>query len=101
MNQILSLLVILSCTSGFVFAQDTLMIGGEPCGPHGNAKAKQEYDQNVFKNRFTFPKTKDFDNSITLEKIVSGGQDRDRFTQGKAAELVGYISEVKYGGIET
>jgi hypothetical protein len=98
------LLAILFCLSISIFAQenfDVIKIDGEDCGLHGNAKAKREYDQNPFKNRWNFPDKNKIDGSITLAKFIEGGDDRDRFNQNQAVEITGYVYAVKIGGVET
>lgn len=80
---------------------DFIMIDGDSCGMHGNAKAEREYNQNPFKNRWNFPQATDIDNSITIEKLLQEGEDRNRFTQDQAVEITGYVYDVKVGGVET
>ena len=92
--------IILFC-SHHITAQDSLTINGHGCGMHGNAKRKQEFDQNPFKNRWNFPNKADFDTSIALRKLIAKGKDRKRFDQKKAVSIIGYVYDVKPGGIET
>jgi len=86
------------------FAPDPteLIINGVPCGKHGNAQpGRKEYDQNVFKNRFDFPGSGDFNTAITLENIIRAKENETGFSQNKAVEIEGYVYDVKKGGIET
>jgi hypothetical protein len=84
-----------------IFAQDVIWIDGDTCGMHGDAKRKQEFDQNPYKNRYKPPTSKDIDTKITVQKLVAGGSDRDRFKQSTAVEITGYVFDVKQGGKET
>lgn len=80
---------------------DVIKIDGEDCDLHGNAKAKREYDQNPYKNRWNFPDKNKIDASITLAKLIEGGEDRTKFNQNQAVEITGYVYAVKIGGVET
>lgn len=98
------LLLIFSLTISLSFASDPtdLIINGEKCGPHGSARpGTKEYDQNVFKNRFDFPKAADFNKSITLEKMMKARETEAGFNQSTAVEVEGYVFDVKKGGVET
>lgn len=83
------------------FAQDQLMINGQPCGMNGSSKqGSKEYDQNAFKNRYNLPNPSDFDKTVTLAKLISKSATRDKFSQNKAVEVTGYVFNVKYGSAE-
>lgn len=100
----LTLLVLSLLIGAALSAQDNydvIKIDGEDCGLHGNAKAKREYDQNPYKNRWNFPDKSKIDTSITLAKLIEGGEDRNKFNQNQAVEITGYVYAVKIGGVET
>lgn len=85
-----------------VHAQDEIVINGEPCGMHGSSQpGRQEYAQNVFKNRYNLPKPVDFDRNLSLQTFIEGRDDTDKYSQEKAAEITGYVYDVKVGGKET
>jgi len=52
------------------------------------------------KNRSMLPGPGDFDERLTLEALLVPGDDRDRWSEGRAAKLEGYVVGVKRGGIE-
>lgn len=80
----------------------SILINGEACGPHGNARESgREYQSNVFKNRFDFPRANDFDASIDLDKMAAATEDEQGFSPEKAVEIEGYVVAVKPGGVET
>jgi hypothetical protein len=71
------------------------------CGPEGDAKREDVRELNVHKNRYDFPDSAHIDRSVTLQAMLSPGNDRDRFSIGKAAEITGYVNDVKVGGDES
>ena len=81
-------------------AQDA-PIGDIDCPLEGSAREERLRDLNKLKNRTSFPDIQDFDISVTLEKMLAPGDDHDRFTTDKSAEITGYVADVKVGGIET
>jgi len=56
---------------------------------------------NKLKNRYWPPRKSDFDATVTLEKMYASGDDRKRFDENKAASIVGYVHDMKPGGIES
>ncbi|HKR04561.1 MAG TPA: hypothetical protein VJY62_07980, partial [Bacteroidia bacterium] len=80
---------------------ETIKINGKPCGPHGDAKAEREFNQNVFKNRWNPPPDNQIDGQISLEDLISNGVNEHSFSQNKAVTLEGYIFDIKPGGLET
>ena len=71
------------------------------CPLEGNAKRKDIKELNRLKNRYNFPKESDFVKNITLKSLLKDGEDSERWTPGQAVEIVGYVSEVVKGGVET
>ena len=89
--------VIFFCFTGCVGQNTTDSI----CPAEGNAQSQRIRDLNKLKNRNKFPEEKDFDNSVSLEKILLPGNDKTRFDVNKAARIKGYVYDVKTGGVET
>lgn len=84
-----------------VFAQEEIMIDGKPCPINGTAKpGGRAFYLNEHKNRYTFPATKDYDTTVTLERLLHSG-DPNEFSEEKAAVVTGYVFDVKVGGVET
>jgi hypothetical protein len=71
------------------------------CGLEGDAKREDVRELNTHKNRYDFPDSATIDHSITLQAMLAPGDDRNRFTTGKAAEITGYVIDVKVGGDES
>src|SRR6267378_3510545 len=103
-------LTLISCLSVFVIrssqAQDVIMVEpGKPCPmtglrQDGSLPDQAHQQQDLLKNRYNFPNSSDFENSITIDAILKPGDDRTRFSQSKAAQITGYVMEVKPGGAE-
>lgn len=73
----------------------------DSCPPEGDAMSARIGELNKLKNRFSAPRESDFIEDITLDKILELGEDRDRWSNDKAARIKGYIYDVKSGGVET
>lgn len=71
------------------------------CPMMGNAVKQNIRELNLSKNRYDFPKPNDFNTSITLQKMITPGNDESRWSISQAAEVTGYIYDVKPGGVET
>ena len=71
------------------------------CGPEGDAKREDVRELNTQKNRYDFPDSGKIDHSITLQAMLAPGDDRTRFGAGKAAEITGFVNDVKVGGDES
>ncbi len=56
---------------------------------------------NRLKNRDTAPTPGQINRSVTLEAMLQPGDDRGRFKVRDGAEIVGYVRDVKPGGVET
>lgn len=90
--------VFASCSSG---QQSSISINGVECDIHGSAHyGRPEYRLNEYKNRYSFPNDGDFVNGITLNQLISSGNE-DQFSIDKAVTLSGYVFNVKMGGVET
>jgi len=71
------------------------------CPPQGSAKTVKLKKLNIFKNRTNFPNEKDFNPKATLIGLLKNGDDRARWETESAAKIIGYVRDVKSGGIET
>lgn len=52
------------------------------------------------KNRSALPRPSDFDERVTLDTLLKPGDDRDRWSEERAAGIEGYVVGVRRGGIE-
>jgi hypothetical protein len=71
------------------------------CPPDGIAATEARGALNKLKNRNTAPATGDFLSATTLNALLEAGDDTARWHTDHAAEIVGYVNDVKPGGIET
>jgi len=71
------------------------------CGMAGTAKPAAIKTVNRLKNRYGAPTDTDMDTGVSLKKMLKLGDDTDRFDEEKAAEVTGYVYDVKPGGKET
>jgi len=73
-----------------------------PCDPQtGDAVQPAIQALNRLKNRGAAPTTRDINPSVSLAAMVRPGPDETRWDDQKAATVVGYVADVKMGGIET
>ncbi len=97
---IFSILIYAACITTSC-GQQSIPIDGVDCDIHGDANPNRpEYKLNEYKNRYSFPAKSDYDNSITLEKLISSGNE-DQYPIDKAVIVTGYVFNVKMGGVET
>ena len=78
-------------------AQDTY----HGCGMEGNAANSAVRTLDRLKNRYTAPRPADVDTQVTLAALLGPGDDRGRWDERRGAVIVGYVYDVKPGGIET
>jgi len=52
------------------------------------------------KNRTAIPQSADFDNEVTLPKLLQPGDDSKRWSQTRAAKVEGYVVSVANGPLE-
>lgn len=71
------------------------------CGMEGNAKQADVKALNLLKNRYRLPQPSDFDNTVTLSKMLQKGNDETRFDVNKAVRITAYVLDVKPGSKET
>ena len=86
-----------------VFASLVLFVSQDlqACSPEGDAKVPAVKAANVLKNRHPAPSAADFDHGVTLGALLAPGEDSGRWSNDRAATIVGYVVGVKAGGIET
>jgi hypothetical protein len=65
----------------------------------GDARSPGVQASNRLKNRYTAPQQ--IDPAITLVAMLAPGRDTGRWKVKQGAEIVGYVSDVKVGGIES
>jgi len=71
------------------------------CPPEGTAQRPQVRALNLLKNRETAPTPDQIDPEVTVEAMLVPGSDRDRWSSTSGGDIVGYVWDVKVGGIET
>ena len=69
------------------------------CGMEGDARSPWVQALNRLKNRFAAPQQ--IDPAITLAAMLAPGRDTGRWKVKQGAEVIGYVSDVKVGGIES
>jgi hypothetical protein len=70
------------------------------CGMEGDARSLGVRALDRLKNRYTAPSPADMNSAVTLEAIFAPGNDISRWKVKEGAEIIGYVSNVKRGGIE-
>lgn len=72
------------------------------CGMAGNARGKELRALNRLKNRYNRPMPEDYSRyAISIDSLLKPGNDRRRFSNSAAAEIVGYVRDVVIGGVES
>jgi hypothetical protein len=71
------------------------------CGLNGSPAPPIVQQLNYMKNRSSSPKIKDIKPSITLDDVLAAGKDTNRWSDNSAAEIEGFVFDVKPGGIES
>ena len=71
------------------------------CGMAGDASNLAVRQLNLLKNRYTAPEPKQIDPTVTLAAMLEPGYDRARWNDHRAAEITGYVWDVKVGGVES
>jgi len=85
--------------------QDVIVVptksGKTKCGLVGMATSGNGKQLNRKKNRYEAPTDDQIDPEVTLAAMLAPGDDLDRFDETKAARLIGFVIDVKVGGVET
>ena len=71
------------------------------CPARGDAVTSGVHALNRLKNRVAAPVAPDIDSTVTLSALLASGDDRGRWSDRRAATVVGYVRDVKVGGVET
>jgi len=71
------------------------------CPLEGDASSYAVRELNRLKNRTTIPEPQQLDPAVTLAAMLEPGDDRGRWNDHHAAEITGYVWDVKVGGVET
>jgi hypothetical protein len=71
------------------------------CGLEGTAKTASLKALNLNKNRYAIPQANEINGSITLQSMLNPGDDKTRWNSTAAAEISGYVFDIKPGGPET
>jgi len=71
------------------------------CGMEGDATASVVRQLNRLKNRYVPPRPGEIDSSVSLGDMLEPGDDEERWSDTVGAEVVGYVVDVKKGGMET
>src|SRR5436309_13945912 len=71
------------------------------CPPEGDAVQAEARALNPLKRRMAVPRPSDIDPQVTLAALLEPGDDRNRWSDEKAATITGYVQDVKVGGIES
>ena len=66
------------------------------CPSAGIALTTRARDLHRLKNRTTIPQATDFDSRITLDALLQPGDDRDRWSNTRAARVQGEVIDVAY-----
>jgi len=78
-------------------AQDTY----NGCPMEGDAAGSAVQALNRLKNRYLAPQLPEVDSQVSLAALLRPGDDRTRWNERRGAVVVGYVHDVKPGGIET
>lgn len=92
-STLLGVAVLLACTT-----EDGAFPG---CPARGVAVSSGVRALNRLKNRVATPVAQDIDSAVTLAALLAPGDDRGRWSERRAATVVGYVRDVKAGGVET
>lgn len=90
----LILLIVITLTLGFAVIQWN-------CPKQGMAVSTGGRRLALLKNRDNIPAAQDFDAGVTLAAMLQPGDDRNRWSESRAAAVEGYVLEVRKGGIES
>jgi len=76
------------------------MIITHHCPESGFAFSSERRELHRLKNRTELPQLSDFDNAVTLQTMLQGGDDHNRWSQTRAARVEGYVVSVANGPFE-
>src|SRR5205807_4747277 len=90
---------IISFIAGTAVANDAEILAS--CPPEGDAVQAEARALNPLKRRMAVPGPKDIDPQVTLAALLEPGDDRNRWSDERAAMITAYVMDVKVGGIES
>jgi hypothetical protein len=91
-----------SCLLGVALLLACAEDGAFPgCPVDGDAVQSGVRALNRLKNRTAAPRAPDLDSAVSLDALLAAGEDRARWSERRAATVVGYVRDVKVGGVET
>jgi hypothetical protein len=70
------------------------------CPASGIAFSTERRELQRLKNRTAIPQPADFDSAVTLTTMLQPGNDRERWSQTRAARVEGYVVSIANGPIE-
>ena len=70
------------------------------CPSVGIALTSRARDLHRLKNRTALPQAADFDSRVTLDALLQPGDDRNRWSNDRAARIQGEVIDVAYAGSE-
>jgi hypothetical protein len=71
------------------------------CGMEGDARSPAVQALNRLKNRYIPTQPEQIDRAITLAAMLAPGRDTGRWKVKQGAEIIGFVFDVKVGGIES
>jgi hypothetical protein len=99
MKKLVGALLLIAVVAAVLYFYTQQQDGG--CPIMGSAKSVRVRELNELKNRTDIPAISDFDNNVSLEKLIKPGYDKNRWSTGSAGEITGYVKAVMKGGVET
>jgi hypothetical protein len=76
------------------------LVLGQNCPSAGIALTTRARDLHRLKNRTSFPQPSDFDAAVTLDALLQPGNDTNRWSTNRAAQIQGEVIDVAYAGSE-
>jgi hypothetical protein len=103
MNRTVGLLTlsVVVCAAAILGGSVNAQLMYHGCGPYGSAVSPRAQQFNYLKNRTSQPKDKDIKPQITLAALLASGKDANRWSDNSAAEIEGWVFDVKPGGVES
>ena len=71
------------------------------CPPIGQTDETRLQDLNKLKNRYDIPSDSDINSNVSVATMLVPGDDNKRWSTSNAAQITGYVMEVKPGGSES
>jgi hypothetical protein len=71
------------------------------CPPAGDSPSPAVGAANVLRNRTTIPAASDIDSNATLNALLFPGEDLGRWSNSRGAKVMGFVVDVKPGGLDS